>query len=150
MICIALAAIHDLNTKNSMGANVGGTIRTWVKPIEVVKEPDVCSALRNLLLAFPGGGFHSYFRGLFQPQFFFYCLLCKIDYLNIILLNDLLLWVTLLGCISVDGSGDRLFLSDVNHHRIIVFNNNGKILDAVRTLLDLMLLWLNMNFCNRN
>lgn len=36
-----------------------------------------------------------------------------------------------LGCISVDECGDRLFLSDVNHHRIVVFNGNGKLLDAV-------------------
>lgn len=34
-------------------------------------------------------------------------------------------------CISVEENGDRLFLSDVNHHRIIIFNSNGKILDAV-------------------
>lgn len=57
MISITLAAIHDLSTKNGMGANVGGIKKTWVKPIEVVKEPEVCSALRNLLFAFPGRGF---------------------------------------------------------------------------------------------
>ncbi|KAL8531104.1 hypothetical protein ACS0TY_007931 [Phlomoides rotata] len=81
-------AIHDLNTENGMGDNVGTMKRAWVKRIEVAKEPDVCSASRNLLFAFPG-------------------------------------------CISVDGSGNRLFLSDANHHRIIVFNSNGKILDAI-------------------
>ncbi|KAI3449881.1 hypothetical protein Pfo_006546 [Paulownia fortunei] len=80
-------AIHDLNARNGKGANVD-VKSTWVKPIEVVKEPDVCSASRNLLFSFPG-------------------------------------------CISVEGSGNRLFLSDVNHHRIIVFNSNGKILDAI-------------------
>ncbi|KZV56436.1 hypothetical protein F511_08334 [Dorcoceras hygrometricum] len=36
-----------------------------------------------------------------------------------------------LGCISVDECGNRLFLSDVNHHRIIVFNGSGKLLDAI-------------------
>ncbi|KAG6667580.1 uncharacterized protein LOC122315184 isoform X1 [Carya illinoinensis] len=35
------------------------------------------------------------------------------------------------GCISADESGNRLFLSDTNHHRIIVFNGNGKILDCI-------------------
>ncbi|EPS67714.1 hypothetical protein M569_07061 [Genlisea aurea] len=38
------------------------------------------------------------------------------------------------GCISVDEIGNRFFLSDVNHHRIIVFNGDGKILDAVSSL----------------
>ncbi|KAL6515454.1 hypothetical protein OROHE_018488 [Orobanche hederae] len=81
-------AIRDLNVKNSKEANVDGGKSTWVKPIEVLKEPDVCSALRNLLFSCPG-------------------------------------------CISVEEGGSRLFLSDVNHHRIIVFNSNGKILDAI-------------------
>ncbi|KAK9206381.1 hypothetical protein WN943_016656 [Citrus x changshan-huyou] len=35
------------------------------------------------------------------------------------------------GCISADESGNRLFLSDSNHHRIIVFDGNGKILDCI-------------------
>ncbi|XP_024030080.1 uncharacterized protein LOC21398315 [Morus notabilis] len=35
------------------------------------------------------------------------------------------------GCISADESGDRLFISDSNHHRIIVSNGNGKILDCI-------------------
>ncbi|XP_040994310.1 uncharacterized protein LOC121240843 isoform X2 [Juglans microcarpa x Juglans regia] len=35
------------------------------------------------------------------------------------------------GCISADESGNRLFLSDANHHRIIVFDGNGKILDCI-------------------
>lgn len=29
---------------------------TWDKPIEVVKEPDACSASRNILFSFPGRG----------------------------------------------------------------------------------------------
>ncbi|KAK4419480.1 NHL repeat-containing protein 2 [Sesamum alatum] len=81
-------AIHDLNAENGKGANLDDMKSSWVKPIEVVKEPDVCSASRNLLFSFPG-------------------------------------------CISVDESGNHLFLSDVNHHRIIVFDSNGKILDAI-------------------
>ncbi|XP_059626157.1 uncharacterized protein LOC132269124 isoform X2 [Cornus florida] len=35
------------------------------------------------------------------------------------------------GCISVDESGNRIFLSDINHHRIIIFDGNGKILDCI-------------------
>ncbi|KAK9282548.1 hypothetical protein L1049_005469 [Liquidambar formosana] len=35
------------------------------------------------------------------------------------------------GCISVDEHGNRLFLSDSNHHRIIIFDGNGKILDCI-------------------
>ncbi|KAF5954656.1 hypothetical protein HYC85_007512 [Camellia sinensis] len=35
------------------------------------------------------------------------------------------------GCISVDERGNRLFLSDINHHRIIIFDDNGKILDCI-------------------
>ncbi|PIN03168.1 hypothetical protein CDL12_24307 [Handroanthus impetiginosus] len=81
-------AIHDMNVENVKGANVDDLKSTWAKPVEVVNQPDVCSASQNLLFSFPG-------------------------------------------CISVDESGNRLFLSDVNHHRIIVFNNNGKILDAI-------------------
>ncbi|KAL3850056.1 hypothetical protein ACJIZ3_011938 [Penstemon smallii] len=79
-------AIHDLSTHISKEARVLKS--PWVKPIEVVKEPDVCHASRNLLFSFPG-------------------------------------------CISAEESGNRLFLSDVNHHRIIVFNSSGKILDAI-------------------
>ncbi|KAH7864290.1 hypothetical protein Vadar_027896 [Vaccinium darrowii] len=61
---------------------------SWVKQIEVIKEPRVCAFLRDLLLYFPG-------------------------------------------CISVDETGNRLFLSDINHHRIIIFDGNGKILDCI-------------------
>ncbi|EOA29702.1 hypothetical protein CARUB_v10016474mg [Capsella rubella] len=43
--------------------------------------------------------------------------------------QDLLLYYP--GCISADEVGDRLFLSDTNHHRIIMFENNGKISDSI-------------------
>nr|GMD50163.1 uncharacterized protein LOC109151360 isoform X1 [Ipomoea batatas] len=39
--------------------------------------------------------------------------------------------VLLLGCISVDEKGNRVFVSDSNHHRIIVFDANGEILDCI-------------------
>ncbi|ONM18561.1 hypothetical protein Zm00014a_040733 [Zea mays] len=32
-------------------------------------------------------------------------------------------------CVSVDEDGDRIFISDSNHHRIIISNSNGMILD---------------------
>ncbi|PSR94920.1 NHL repeat-containing protein [Actinidia chinensis var. chinensis] len=35
------------------------------------------------------------------------------------------------GCISVDEMANHLFLSDINHHRIIIFDDNGKILDCI-------------------
>ncbi|PRQ25561.1 putative transcription factor WD40-like family [Rosa chinensis] len=35
------------------------------------------------------------------------------------------------GCVSADESGNRLFLSDSSHHRIIVFDGNGNILDCI-------------------
>lgn len=35
------------------------------------------------------------------------------------------------GCISADEDGNRLFLSDSNHHRIIIFDMNAKILDCI-------------------
>ncbi|OEL18075.1 hypothetical protein BAE44_0020906 [Dichanthelium oligosanthes] len=34
-------------------------------------------------------------------------------------------------CVSVDEDGDRIFISDSNHHRIIVSNSNGTILDCI-------------------
>ncbi|KAG8086732.1 hypothetical protein GUJ93_ZPchr0010g8051 [Zizania palustris] len=34
-------------------------------------------------------------------------------------------------CISVDEDGDRIFISDSNHHRIIISNSNGTILDYI-------------------
>ncbi|KAL1545066.1 hypothetical protein AAHA92_21838 [Salvia divinorum] len=81
-------AISDLNAGISKDANVVDVKSTWDKPIEAVKEPDVCSALRNLLFSFPE-------------------------------------------CISADLCGNRLFLSNVNHHRIIVLNSDGKTLDVI-------------------
>lgn len=35
------------------------------------------------------------------------------------------------GCISADERSNRLFLSDTNHHRIIIFDGSGKILDCI-------------------
>ncbi|CAL4996461.1 unnamed protein product [Urochloa decumbens] len=34
-------------------------------------------------------------------------------------------------CISVDEDGDRIFISDSNHHRIIISNSDGMILDCI-------------------
>nr|KJB42449.1 hypothetical protein B456_007G153600 [Gossypium raimondii] len=44
-------------------------------------------------------------------------------------LQNLLLYFP--ACISTDESGKRLFLSDSNHHRIIIFDGDGKILDCI-------------------
>ncbi|KAI3742033.1 hypothetical protein L1987_59712 [Smallanthus sonchifolius] len=44
-------------------------------------------------------------------------------------LQNLLLYFP--GCIEVDEVDERLFLSDINHHRIIVFDGNGNILDSI-------------------
>lgn len=35
------------------------------------------------------------------------------------------------GCIAIDESNERLFLSDSNHHRIIVSSGSGEILESV-------------------
>lgn len=35
------------------------------------------------------------------------------------------------GGLSVDEDGDRIFISDSNHHRIIISNGDGVILDCV-------------------
>ncbi|MED6197347.1 hypothetical protein PIB30_055714 [Stylosanthes scabra] len=35
------------------------------------------------------------------------------------------------GCVSVDESSNRLFISDCNHHRIIISDDNGEILDCI-------------------
>ncbi|PPR94288.1 hypothetical protein GOBAR_AA26393 [Gossypium barbadense] len=43
-------------------------------------------------------------------------------------LQNLLLYFP---CISTDESGKRLFLSDRNHHRIIIFDGDGTILDCI-------------------
>ncbi|ONK63850.1 uncharacterized protein A4U43_C07F19580 [Asparagus officinalis] len=55
---------------------------------EIMKEPYAASALRNLLLYYPG-------------------------------------------CVSVDEDGNRLFISDSNHHRIIITDGKGKVLDCI-------------------
>lgn len=34
-------------------------------------------------------------------------------------------------CVSVDEDGDRIFISDSNHHRIIISNTDGMILDCI-------------------
>ncbi|OVA01596.1 hypothetical protein BVC80_9073g27 [Macleaya cordata] len=44
-------------------------------------------------------------------------------------LRNLLLYFP--GCISIDEIENRYFLSDSNHHRIIIFDGNGKILDCI-------------------
>ncbi|XP_065874457.1 uncharacterized protein [Euphorbia lathyris] len=44
-------------------------------------------------------------------------------------LQNLLLYYP--GCVSADEIGDRLFLSDINHHRIIISDGNGKIMDSI-------------------
>ncbi|KAJ6403793.1 hypothetical protein OIU84_012072 [Salix udensis] len=44
-------------------------------------------------------------------------------------LQNLLLYFP--GCVSADESGNRLFLSDSNHHRVIVSDGDGKILDSI-------------------
>ncbi|KAJ8766200.1 hypothetical protein K2173_021717 [Erythroxylum novogranatense] len=45
------------------------------------------------------------------------------------LLQNLFLYFP--GCISADENGNRLFLSDSNHHRVIILDGNGKILDCI-------------------
>ncbi|KAM7523396.1 hypothetical protein LguiA_013298 [Lonicera macranthoides] len=82
-------AIKELNMQHNEKPSLPNSLKaTWVKPIEVTKEPYLCSSLRNSLLYFPG-------------------------------------------CIAVDEDNGRLFLSDINHHRIIMFDGNGKILDCI-------------------
>lgn len=49
-----LAAISDLNIQDNKKPIVSDMKSSWIKPIEVFKEPYLCSALRNLLLSFPG------------------------------------------------------------------------------------------------
>ncbi|CAF1936838.1 uncharacterized protein LOC106407530 [Brassica napus] len=44
-------------------------------------------------------------------------------------LQDLFLYFP--GCISADEAGDCLFLSDSNHHRIIISTSTGEILDSI-------------------
>lgn len=40
------------------------------------------------------------------------------------------------GCVSADESANRLFISDCNHHRIIVCDGNAKIIDCVSILIN--------------
>ena len=35
------------------------------------------------------------------------------------------------GSVSADEDGQRIFISDTNHHRIIVANANGRVLDCI-------------------
>ncbi|KAE8022918.1 hypothetical protein FH972_008679 [Carpinus fangiana] len=81
-------AVEELGAQLDESRSVNNLKSTWVKQDEIIKEPYLCSILRNLLLYFPG-------------------------------------------CISADKRGNRLFLSDSNHHRIIIFNSSGKILDCI-------------------
>ncbi|XP_059446321.1 uncharacterized protein LOC132177862 isoform X2 [Corylus avellana] len=81
-------AVEELGAQLDESRLVHNLKSTWVKQAEIIKEPYLCSFLRNLLLYFPG-------------------------------------------CISADERGNRLFLSDSNHHRIIIFNSGGKILDCI-------------------
>ncbi|XP_057534951.1 uncharacterized protein LOC130813203 isoform X2 [Amaranthus tricolor] len=39
--------------------------------------------------------------------------------------------LSLPACISADGSGNRIFISDSNHHRVVIFDDNGTILDVI-------------------
>ncbi|GAV70684.1 hypothetical protein CFOL_v3_14182 [Cephalotus follicularis] len=84
-----IKAIEEVNVQQNESASLVNNYRsTWVKQPDIIKEPQSCSSLLNLLLYFPG-------------------------------------------CISADESGNRLFLSDSNHHRIIICGGNGKILDCI-------------------
>ncbi|CAN0897892.1 hypothetical protein LINGRAHAP2_LOCUS19371, partial [Linum grandiflorum] len=49
-------------------------------------------------------------------------------------LQNLLLYFP--GCVSADVCGGRLFFSDSNHHRIIISDENGEILDCVSAEFD--------------
>ncbi|CAI9263609.1 unnamed protein product [Lactuca saligna] len=49
----------------------------------------------------------------------------------------------IMGCIEVDEVNERLFLSDTNHHRIITFDDNGKIFHLLDLHLDLKMESLN-------
>lgn len=40
------------------------------------------------------------------------------------------------GCVSADETSNRLFFSDCNHHRIIVSDGNGEIMDCVCILIN--------------
>lgn len=57
VLFITFAAIYDLNAENGKESLADDKKSPWVKPIEIVKEPDICSASRNLLFSFPGRDF---------------------------------------------------------------------------------------------
>ncbi|KAF3785885.1 NHL repeat-containing protein 2 [Nymphaea thermarum] len=77
--------VNPQKKSSSVLENFGST---WARRAEIVREPSVCSSLKNLLLDFAG-------------------------------------------CMSVDEPSNRIFLSDTNHHRIIIINGNGYILDSI-------------------
>ncbi|XP_039025013.1 uncharacterized protein LOC120158174, partial [Hibiscus syriacus] len=89
LVLLPFAAFEELSlqceVKNTVVHNLQSS---WSKEAVIIKEPQFCIALQNLLLYFPA-------------------------------------------CISADESGKRLFLSDSKHHRIIIFDGNGKILDSI-------------------
>ncbi|KVI12311.1 Six-bladed beta-propeller, TolB-like protein [Cynara cardunculus var. scolymus] len=98
------AAIKDLIVQQKEKPGLLHNLRgTWVKPLDAFREPYLCSPLQNLLLYLPG----------------------KVGPLAYVLV------VQFAGCIEVDEVNNRLFLSDINHHRIIVFDGSGKILDCI-------------------
>ncbi|GJN39742.1 hypothetical protein PR202_gb28879 [Eleusine coracana subsp. coracana] len=37
-------------------------------------------------------------------------------------------------CLSVDEDGDRIFISDSNHHRIVISNSDGMVMDSIGSL----------------
>ncbi|KAF2322815.1 hypothetical protein GH714_031051 [Hevea brasiliensis] len=75
---------------------------TWVKQAEGIKEPDFPTSLQNMLST----------SQVEVSLAFCLALSCNC-------------------CISADESSDRLFLSDSNHHRIIILDGNGKIMDCI-------------------
>lgn len=58
-LALVSAAIKKLNVQqhNEKPGLVHTLESTWVKPVQVIREPYHCSSLRNLLLYFPGTGF---------------------------------------------------------------------------------------------
>ncbi|KAM7271731.1 hypothetical protein ACFE04_030945 [Oxalis oulophora] len=88
-LAMLIKAVEELNEQdNEKSTSVDNLKSTWVKPVDIIKEPYLSSVLQNLLLYFPG-------------------------------------------CISADETGGRLFISDSNHHRIIISDEDGKILDCI-------------------
>lgn len=72
-------------------------------------------------------------KRLVIQSLFFRVLKFSIQYNLFSLFNDKFpsFWPSFSGCISADDHGNRLFLSDTNHHRIIVTDGDGQILDCV-------------------